>query len=53
MSIIPIYKICPRCKRSYSWNPDVGKVFCPYCGGLGRTDTGYAKLKKIFKGRKK
>lgn len=29
--MMPMYKNCPVCKRKYSWNPDVGKMFCPYC----------------------
>ena len=53
MSMMPMYKICPRCKRRYSWNPDVGKMSCPYCRGSGKSDMGYAKLNKIFKNRKK
>lgn len=31
MTMMPMYKKCPVCKRKYSWNPDVGKMFCPYC----------------------
>lgn len=31
MSLRPMYKRCPRCKREYSWNPDVGNMACPYC----------------------
>lgn len=26
------YRICPRCKKKYSWNPDVGMMWCPTCG---------------------
>ena len=32
MTIRPEYRICPKCKRRYSWNPDVGKMWCPSCG---------------------
>lgn len=32
MSMIPMYKICSKCKRKYLWNMDVGKISCPYCG---------------------
>ena len=35
MSLLPMYKICPKCKRKYSWNPDVGKIHCPHCGVIG------------------
>ena len=31
MTMIPIWKICPNCKRKYDWNPDVGRMTCPYC----------------------
>ena len=27
-------KRCPKCHKRYEWNPDVGKVQCPYCKGL-------------------
>ena len=27
-----IIKRCSKCKEVYFWNPDVGEVFCPYCG---------------------
>ena len=50
MTIVPIYKTCPKCKKKYSWNPDVGKFNCPYCGGLGKP----GKLsEKILSGKKK
>lgn len=31
MTMLPMYKICPVCKRQYSWNPDIGMMFCPRC----------------------
>lgn len=31
MSLVPIYKRCHVCGRTYSWNPDVGRMNCPYC----------------------
>jgi hypothetical protein len=34
MSMLPVFKRCLKCKRKYSWNPDVGKMWCPYCGPL-------------------
>lgn len=40
MTMIPMYKTCPRCKRKYSWNLDVGKMWCPNCGSLGMLGTG-------------
>lgn len=56
MTMVPMYKTCSRCKRKYSWNPDVGKMWCPYCGPLGMPDTGdipWRKIKDAIKGRKK
>lgn len=37
MTIMPMFKICPKCKRRYSWNPDAGNMWCPYCGLLSVT----------------
>lgn len=31
MTIMPHWKICPRCHKRYDWNPDVGVMKCPYC----------------------
>ena len=36
MTMVPEWKICPKCHRKYSWNPDVGKFRCPHGGGLGK-----------------
>lgn len=36
MSILPMQKVCPKCKRKYNFNPDVGEgLVCPYCKGSG------------------
>jgi len=51
MSMVPEKRICPRCKRAYSWNPDVGRMFCPHCGGLGKAPE--TVLDKLFKKKKK
>ena len=32
MTLVPVYKKCPKCKKKYSWNPDVGHMWCPTCG---------------------
>lgn len=33
MSLLPMYKKCRKCKKKYSFNPDVGRgLSCPYCG---------------------
>jgi len=50
MTILPMYKTCPKCHKKYSWNPDVGKFNCPHCGGLGKPESG--GLGTIF-GKKK
>ena len=34
MSLFPVYRICPKCKRINSFNPDVGRLYCPTCGPL-------------------
>lgn len=54
MTIVPMYKICPRCKRRYAWNPDIGRMWCPYCGPgstLGAGDIPW--VRKIFNRKKK
>lgn len=50
MTIVPMYKICPKCHKKYSWNPDVGKFSCPHCGGLGKPGK---LLEKILSAKKK
>ncbi len=40
MTIIPMQKKCPKCHKNYDFNPDVGKVTCPYCQGLGKPSGG-------------
>lgn len=39
MTMMPMYKRCSICGRMYSWNPDVGRMFCPYCMRKGRKKT--------------
>lgn len=56
MTMMPMYKTCSKCKRKYSWNPDVGRMLCPYCGQLsvsGAEDILWRKIKDVFKGKKK
>lgn len=36
MTLLPMWKKCPKCHKKYDWNPDVGRFFCPYCYGLGK-----------------
>ncbi len=36
MSIVMELRKCPACGRTYRYNPDVGKIRCPYCFGLGK-----------------
>lgn len=47
MTMVPMFKKCPRCKKRYSWNPDVGKIRCPYCGSCGQAGYGDFIWKKI------
>jgi predicted nucleic acid-binding Zn-ribbon protein len=34
MTLVPEKRKCTKCGHVYSWNPDVGKMFCPKCGCL-------------------
>ena len=47
MTMVPMWKKCPRCKKRYSWNPDVGQMWCPHCGPLGQPGLGDSPWKKI------
>lgn len=47
MTIVPDFKKCPVCHKRYSWNPDVGRFFCPYCGGIG-LKTAKDGIKNLF-----
>lgn len=48
MTLVPEYKTCPKCHRKYSWNPDVGKMFCPHCGRLGNSGSGKSILDAVL-----
>lgn len=50
MTIMPMYKICSKCRKRYFWNPDVGRFCCPDCGGLGKPGK---LLEKILAAKKK
>lgn len=54
MTLLPIYKICPVCRRRYLWNPDVGRINCPNCSGIGETGSKVARkiLRSVMKNRK-
>lgn len=45
MSLVPVYRICPKCKNKYSWNPDAGEMFCPRCGPFSFLNIGSFSLK--------
>ena len=33
MSLFPMVRKCRKCRKTYSFNPDVGiGISCPYCG---------------------
>ena len=46
MSMKTVMKHCPKCKKPYFWNPDVGQIECPNCGRL-------SKLAKIKQDKRK
>ena len=48
MSFVPEYRICPKCKRKYSWDPDVGHLTCPYCSGEKKAHTDLLNIVKYF-----
>ena len=55
MTMLPMYKKCPICKRTYSWNPDVGRMFCPYCtsiGEIGKTNPLWKIIEDKLKDKK-
>lgn len=55
MTMVPMFKKCQRCKRRYSWNPDVGQMWCPHCGplgGIGWGDIPWKKTGDILKTKK-
>lgn len=52
MTMVPEWKICPKCHKKYSWNPDVGKTFCPHCVG-GRKSLASNMFEKIIGSKKK
>lgn len=45
MTLMPMYKVCPFCRRRYSWNPDAMQIRCPYCRGIAPMT--HEVLKKI------
>ena len=49
MSLVADWRICPKCKRKYSFNPDVGNFTCPYCSGKKKPPTLINILKELFK----
>ncbi|MCD7826048.1 MAG: hypothetical protein LUH14_08820 [Clostridiaceae bacterium] len=61
MTMLPMYKKCRKCGRRYSWNPDVGNIWCPKCGPTSMLGTGdipmgespITLLREILKNRKK
>lgn len=36
MSMKTVMKRCPKCKKPYFWNPDVGQIECQNCGRLSK-----------------
>ena len=50
MTMLPMWKKCPKCHKKYDWNPDVGHFNCPYCHGLGKPGGGILGI--IFENKK-
>ncbi len=48
MTVMPIYKICPVCKKKYIWNPDVGISMCIECR-IKRCNKGIQLIRKLVK----
>ena len=46
MTIMPQWKICPRCHKRYDWNPEGGVMRCPYC--MEKDMKRIKKLKKLL-----
>lgn len=36
MSMKTVMKRCPKCKKPYFWNSDVGQIECQNCGRLSK-----------------
>lgn len=54
MSMKTVMKRCPKCKKPYFWNPDVGQIECPNCGRLSKMinkDEQKKSVSKLKKGR--
>ena len=55
MTLVRMTKKCPKCRKTYTYNPDVGKgFFCPHCGGLGLSPEqekpkGQEKIREVIK----
>ena len=49
MSLAPMMKKCPSCRRRYPFNPDVGQgLYCPYCVGKILDKRIWEKLRKLI-----
>lgn len=46
MTLVPVFKKCPICKKKYSWNPGIGKMWCPDCGPMSAPGAGDIPWKK-------
>ncbi len=49
MSLVADWRICPKCKRKYSFNPDVGNFTCPYCSGKKKPPSLINIIKELLK----
>lgn len=49
MSMKTVMKRCPKCKKPYFWNPDVGQIECPNCGRLSKMINKDGQKKSVSK----
>lgn len=47
-----VMKRCPKCKKPYFWNPDVGQIECPNCGRLSKMINKDEQKKSVSKLKK-
>lgn len=49
MTMMTMYKRCNVCGKMFSWNPNAGRKYCPYCGPLGEIKRIEKWIENLFK----